>query len=102
MAFSQWWAFSDGVVDLDKDDSGVYELGDANDNIVYIGSADKLKRRLKEHLSASAKVCIKNNAKRYRIDYRSDYLAEEKRLYDAYVKANGVAPKCNDISPPGP
>src|SRR5213594_3319057 len=48
-----WWYFSRGTVESDRDDPGVYEMGNASDSVVYIGSSDALRRRLKEHLSES-------------------------------------------------
>src|SRR5436309_15494738 len=45
-----WWYFSRGTVESDRDDPGVYEMGNASDSVVYIGSAEALRRRLKEQL----------------------------------------------------
>ena len=101
MAFSQWWTFREGLVESDRDDGAVYEFRDDGENIVYIGSTNALKRRLKEHLDEDAKSCIKTNAKMYRYDYRTDYAAEELKLYDAFVKQYGRPPKCNDKRPSG-
>jgi hypothetical protein len=35
-----WWHFSRATVESDRDDPGVCEMGDASDNVVYIGSSD--------------------------------------------------------------
>ena len=101
MVFSQWWTFNDGMINSDKDEGGVYEFANGAGQIVYIGSSGTIRSRLKQHLSEDAKTCIKTNAAQYRIDYRSDYAAEERRLYDEFVRQNGRPPKCNDIRPPG-
>lgn len=101
MAFSQWWTFSTGMVDSDRDEGGVYELASTAEQIIYIGSSGSIKTRLRQHLSEDAKSCIKANAAKYRIDYRSDYAAEELRLYDGFVRQAGKPPKCNSIRPPG-
>src|SRR2546427_3945884 len=53
-----WWYFSRGTVESDRDDPGVYEMGNASDSVIYIGSSDALRRRLKEHLSESG-TCIR-------------------------------------------
>lgn len=99
MAFSQWYSFNDKMVDYDRNQGAVYEFADISGNIIYIGSTNELQRRMKEHLSENAKGCIRTNASQYRYDYRSDFAAEEKRLYDSFVRANGRAPRCNSISP---
>lgn len=100
MSFSSWWSFTQGMVNSDREEGGVYEFGDANEVVIYIGSSNNVKRRLGEHLGETDS-CIKRNASKYRIEYTSDYKAREKELYDAYVKANGKAPRCNDVSPTG-
>ena len=93
-----WWHFSRGTVEWDRDDPGVYEMGDASDSVVYIGSSDALKRRLKEHLSESD-TCIRKNTVRYRIEYTKDYQARERQLYDKHVKIHGEPPQCNEPPP---
>lgn len=90
-----WWHFSRATVESDRDDPGVYEMGDASDSVVYIGSSDALKRRLKEHLSESG-TCIRKNTVRYRIEYTKDYQARERQLYDKHVKIHGEPPQCNE------
>src|SRR5436309_12619122 len=90
-----WWHFSRATVESDRDDPGVYEMGDASDSVVYIGSSDALKRRLKEQLSESG-TCIRKNTVRYRIEYTKDYQARERQLYDKHIKIHGKPPKCNE------
>ncbi len=80
MSFSQWWAFRQGMVDSDKDEAGVYELADAQERIVYIGSSNALRRRLTEHLAESSSSCIRRNATQYRIEYTSAYQRREREL----------------------
>ena len=100
MAMSQWWGFNDVLVNTERDEGGVYELGDSAQRVVYIGSSAAVKTRLKSHL-AGDDPCISQNAKYYRVDYRSDYKAEELRRYNAHVRLHGASPKCNDVAPPG-
>ena len=49
MSWTQWWCYNAASVSLNSDYYGVYELGDANEEIVYIGSG-KVKSRLLYHL----------------------------------------------------
>jgi hypothetical protein len=101
MAFSQWWIFTEGYVSSDKDEGGVYEFANREGVVIYIGSTGTIRSRLRQRLSEDAQACIKRNATQYRIEYRSDYAAEELRLYDAYVKDKGSKPECNVNRPSG-
>src|SRR5262249_20976030 len=81
-----WWHFSRATVESDRDDPGVYEMGDASDSVVYIGSSDALKRRLIEHLSGSGN-CLRTKPGRYRFEYIQGYQTREgqdvsKHVYD--------------------
>ena len=89
------------VVAYDKDEPGAYELGDANENVIYVGSADKLKRRLMEHVNETENDCIRRNAKKYRFEYTARCRAREKELYDAHVSIHGRPPSCNKVAPSG-
>jgi hypothetical protein len=99
MAFSQWWSFNDSMVNSDRDDAGVYELANSRGEIIYIGSSNAIRRRLKEHLSEDAKSCIKKNAAQYRVEYRSDYQSAERSYYDTFVRQYGRQPQCNEVRP---
>ena len=99
MAMSAWWLFRKDLVAMDHDKGGVYELGNA-DEVVYIGSSSEVKSRLQDHLSGGD-LCITLNATKYRLEYRSDYKAEELRRYNAHVQQYGARPRCNDKAPPG-
>src|SRR5260370_29033596 len=101
MALSQWWTFYEGMVNSDRSEPGVYEFGDASENVIYIGSSNDVKRRLQEHLNAAAYSCIGWNAKKYRIEYTSNYKWREKELYDEFIRLYGRAPQCNDVAPSG-
>jgi predicted GIY-YIG superfamily endonuclease len=101
MAFSQWWSFREGMVNSDREEGGVYELADAGSRTIYIGSSRQIRTRMRQHLSEEASSCIRQNATQYRIDYRSDYAAEELKLYDKFVRENGKPPKCNKARPAG-
>jgi len=99
MAFSQWWSFTEGMVDSDRNEAGVYEFENSAGTIVYIGSSNDVKRRLQEHLGENTTSCIKKNAARYRIEYRSDYQSAERAYYDDFVSRYGRAPQCNQVRP---
>jgi len=93
---SQWWSFVESLVNIDRDLPGVYELGDQNGIVIYIGSSDELKRRLTEHLNEEATTCIRQNATHYRIEYTADYENRERELYRVHVATYGKPPQCND------
>ena len=88
------------MVDMDEDKEGVYEFGDAKENVVYVGGTGEIKTRLKRHLKTKDQ-CIKTNAKKYRIEYTKNYKKREQELYDEHVNIYGIPPKCNDSRPPG-
>lgn len=100
MAFSQWWTFSAGLVESDREQAGVYLFANAAGAIIYVGSSDNVKRRLQEHLNTD-NTCIKRNAATYCIDYRGDYLSFEQAVYDDIVRRTGRAPMCNAVRPAG-
>ena len=93
---NQWWTLNHDLVKYDREDSGAYEFGDSNGNIVYIGSSDNIQRRLTEHLVEPAGSCTKRYAARYRIEYTSDFARREQQLLEEFVARNGKAPRCNE------
>jgi len=97
--FSQWWTFSDGIVDSDRNDPGVYEFANTAGVVLYIGSTNDIKRRLKEHLGESTTSCIKKNAAKYRIEYTTSYATRERELIEEYRRTYGRLPQCNSIQP---
>ena len=74
MAMSAWWTFRKDLVAMDHDKGGVYELGNADEVVVYIGNSSEVKGRLQDHLSGGD-LCITLNATKYRLEYRSDCTA---------------------------
>ncbi|MFH1957764.1 MAG: GIY-YIG nuclease family protein [bacterium] len=96
------------------ENSGVYELHSANKEIeyendktgvFYIGSAQNLRKRLKEHSRAKGKngkirEILKDNRCLFRyIVFHKDWKKEEKRLYKLFCSTFGAPPKCNKVSP---
>jgi hypothetical protein len=96
---AQWWSFVESVIEVDRDDPGVYELGDKDGNVVYIGSSNELRRRLKEHLNEALYSCIRQNTTHYRIEYTPNYKNRERELYAGYVRIYGKPPECNNSIP---
>ncbi len=95
------WNLTAGMVASDQEQAGVYELLNAQNEVIYVGSSDNLKRRMGEHVNEWQNDCIKRNAVKYRLDYTSNYKAREKQLYDEHVRVHGKAPSCNRVAPTG-
>jgi predicted GIY-YIG superfamily endonuclease len=91
----QWWVFADAIIESEDDLPGVYELANAAGDVIYIGGSDDLRRRLKEHWNEPRTTCVKTHAARYRVEYRRDFLARERELYDEHMRIFGAAPLCN-------
>jgi GIY-YIG catalytic domain len=96
---AQWWSFVESVIEVDRDDPGVYELGDKDGNVVYIGSSNELRRRLKEHLNEASYTCIRQNTTHYRIEYTPNFQNRERELYAGHVRIYGKPPECNNSRP---
>ena len=93
-----WWSFTEALVGKEYDEPGVYELGDESHKVIYIGSTSVVRIRMTEHQSGCGGSCTRS-ASYYRVDYTSSYRSEERRRYDAYVRANGRQPRCNAKRP---
>lgn len=78
---------------------GVYELADAEKNLVYIGqSARDVPNRIRQHLAREG--CVRETACYWRYEYSRVPQAEEARLLAHYREANGGAvPSCNRATP---
>jgi hypothetical protein len=97
----RWWVFSDVLIDSERDLPGAYELGNAAGEVVYIGSAAEIRRRLQEHWSEPPGSCVKRHATQYRVEYREDYLACERDLYRWHLKTHRRPPTCSRSEPVG-
>ena len=93
---AQWWSFVEGLIEVDRDDPGVYELADKDGAVIYIGSSNELRQRLKEHLNEAPYTCIRQKATHYRIEYTTNYTNRERELYKLHVATYGKPPRCND------
>ena len=79
---------------------GVYELGNANGTVVYIGSSGDLRQRIKQHANADGRSCIGRNATRFRYERTSSYISRERELFREYKDSHGGnIPPCNDNDP---
>jgi hypothetical protein len=86
--------YTTDLVELDRDDLGVYELGDGDKNTVYYGSG-KVKMRLMDHLRKKDFPM----AKFYRAEYFGDEhqcRAREEQLLKDYENAHGKVPVYNE------
>ena len=95
---NQWWALSgaENAPEL----QGVYELGSAGSEVVYIGRSGNLRRRLTEHKSAPAGSCIGRQASKYRYEVTSSSVSREPALIQEYKLAHGGnLPPCNEATP---
>jgi predicted GIY-YIG superfamily endonuclease len=96
---SQWWTFSEMMVQHDRDEPGVYELGETNGTVIYIGGSDAIRRRLREHLSESATTCTRRSTAQYRVEYTRNWTTRERQLHDEHVRLYGRPPRCNEVHP---
>jgi excinuclease UvrABC nuclease subunit len=96
---AQWWSFVESVIEVDRDDPGVYELGDNDGVVVYIGSSNEVRRRLKEHLNEASESCVRQNVTHYRIEYTANYASREQELYKYHLATYGKPPECNNSRP---
>jgi predicted GIY-YIG superfamily endonuclease len=92
---TQWWVFADAIIESEQDAPGVYELGNAAGEVIYIGSSTDLRYRLKEHWNEPDVTCVKTKATQYRVEYRDNHIARERELHDEYLRTHGLPPPCN-------
>ncbi|MGA3211623.1 MAG: GIY-YIG nuclease family protein [Terriglobales bacterium] len=91
----RWWNFTEHFINYDREQPGVYELGDAAGMVVYVGSSANVRGRLKDHLEEKGDSFIRQHATQYRIEYTSAYQAREKQLFEEHIHTFGDSPKCN-------
>ncbi|HUU62896.1 MAG TPA: hypothetical protein VMX96_03100 [Dehalococcoidia bacterium] len=84
--------------------AGVYELGDRNRNIIYIGHAEggNLQNRVKVHINDPFNECIRIRAIYFRCRAQKAHKSGEIELLRQYkAQNNGNIPPCN-IQDPSP
>ncbi len=88
-----WWVFGDVLIASERELPGVYELGNAAGEVIYIGSSANICRRLREHWVESDDSWVKRYTTQYRIEYRSDYVAREHELCDLHLRLHAELPR---------
>ena len=93
---SEWWSFTPNLVEMERDEPGVYELGNPGKNVVFIGSGRQVRNLLLRHLDEPAGSCIRRLAARYRIEYTPDFKKREEELFQEHVRLHGKLPRCSE------
>lgn len=94
-------AISNGVKGIE------IEYPNGNTQVIYIGRAKNLKKRLKEHLRVNNKNGrIRDFLSKFSCSFRyilfkRDWQEEERKLYKLFMDTYGLAPKCNRVKPGG-
>lgn len=89
-----WWVFGDVLIASERELPGVYELGNAAGEVIYIGSSNNVARRLREHWVDAGSSCVKRYATQYRVEYDANYLARERELYALHMRIHAKPPRC--------
>lgn len=77
---------------------GVYELADADRNVIYIGqSARDVPNRVRQHLSRSG--CVQELAVYWRYQFSRVPQADEAQLLTEHFARHGTLPRCNTSKP---
>ncbi len=80
--------------------AGVYELGNSNSAVIYIGRAGDLSERIAAHASAPSNTCIGRNATKFRYEQTIANVSRERELFEEYKKSHGGSiPQCNTQDP---
>jgi len=101
----KWSKFTDEDFDRVDEVYGVYELGDKDKNVIYIGQGI-LRDRMLAH-KASNKTCVKKT-QYYRVEKTGGKKRAEQREraeMNKYERQNDVLPECNkrkEYPPPRP
>lgn len=98
-----WHPLTRGALASVPDSPGVYELGDAEGTVLYIGSSGQdgtLLSRLSRHLSAQEdNPCIRERARQFRFEETADYIRRELDLLADYQREHSRRPVCNEAAP---
>lgn len=77
---------------------GVYELADAQRQVIYIGqSASDVPNRIRQHLARAG--CVRDAAAYWRYRHSLVPQAEEAALLAAYSGVHDALPRCNRARP---
>jgi hypothetical protein len=76
----------------------VYELADADRNIIYVGqSARDVPNRIRQHLTRAG--CVRESAVWWRYAFSRVPQADEARLLAEFLERHGELPACNRSKP---
>jgi len=89
-----WWVFGDVLIASERELPGVYELGNASGEVIYIGSSNNVARRLREHWVDVGNSCVKRYTTQYRVEYGANCLTRERELYALHVQLHAKPPLC--------
>ena len=78
---------------------GVYELGNSNSAVVYIGRGH-LRDRIAAHAAAASNTCIGRNARKFRYERTAAHVTRERELFVEFKRTHGGRiPACNTQDP---
>lgn len=92
---AKWSDFTKENINKEKDNFGIYELGDTNGDILYIGRGIVRNRLMSHFLNGNDPI---PGTAKYRTEYTGSELRciqREKAELDAYYKKYGKYPKYN-------
>jgi excinuclease UvrABC nuclease subunit len=98
---SPWHPLSALEVSGVPERAGVYELGDARQEVVYVGRAGggNLQQRLHDHINDSRNPCIRQHARWFGYEVTVADVSRESQLLDEYKWMHGgKLPLCNTVS----
>ena len=82
--------------------AGVYELGNSNNAVIYIGRAGDLSERIAAHRGAASNTCIGRNATKFRYEQTLANVTRERQLFEEFKQSHGgKIPACNTQDPSG-
>ncbi len=86
-----WMPLSRIEVNKVPERGGVYELGDARKEVVFVGKAEagQLRKQLASHIMDRKNAVIKAKAKHFRYAASSNVGSEYNALLEAYKKTHG-------------
>jgi len=97
-----WHSLNRDEVNNVPEKAGVYELGNANYSVIYIGRASggNLRRRLGEHINDQKNACIRASARYFRYETTMADVSRERELIEEYRATHGGRlPPCNSVIP---
>ena len=95
-----WRPFTENIIKVVPEKPGVYEIGGAREDVVYIGgSTSSLRSRLLSH--KEKRKFMRTKYFRYRVlGWPNDPVSEENKLCELYKKMhNGKLPRLQERSP---